>query len=477
MSRCRENTDRWNVVCPSGNGRALPAMKPTMLIVDDDVQVQALLGRILEQEGYDVVQAVDGESGLSSLARHPVDIVLLDLHLPDQDGLSVLGRMRSEEHDQPVLMMSGEGTVESAVQATRLGAVDFLQKPLLRERVVVTVANVLRFEQLRRENEVLSSGLRQGLVGSGRAMRALNHTIDKAAPTEGRVLITGENGTGKELVARALHERSQRAGHAFVKINCAAVPRDLIESELFGHEQGAFTGATRTRRGKFELADEGTLFLDEIGEMPPQMQAKVLRVLQEGEFERVGGDRTISVDVRVIAATNRQLEQMIQDGTFRQDLYYRLNVIHIRTPPLRERFEDIPELIHHFIARAVERNSASRVEFHADAVEHLQRHEFPGNVRELQNLVERLVIMRERDVVDVGDIIRHVGMDEPAASIAKVFEPGHSFRTLVDRVSRRIIEEALDHHDFNMTETARALEMERSHLYKKCRALGVDHKR
>ncbi|MEO1482477.1 MAG: sigma-54 dependent transcriptional regulator [Myxococcota bacterium] len=452
-------------------------MKPTMLIVDDDEQVQALLGRILEQEGYDVVRAGDGEAGLHSLARHPVDIVLLDLHLPDQDGLSVLGRMRSEEHDQPVLMMSGEGTVESAVRATQLGAVDFLQKPLLRERVVVTVANVLRFEQLRRENEALANDMRRGLVGSGRAMRALNHTIDKAAPTEGRVLITGENGTGKELVARALHERSRRASQPFVKLNCAAIPRDLIESELFGHEQGAFTGATRTRRGKFELADEGTLFLDEIGEMPAEMQAKVLRVLQEGEFERVGGDRTLVVDVRVVAATNRQLDTMIQDGTFRQDLYYRLNVIHIRTPPLRERREDIPELVHHFVAQAAERNSASRIEFHQNAIQHLQRHSFPGNVRELQNLVERLVIMRERDVIDVGDIIRQVGLDEGGASGPRLFEPGHSFKVLVERASRSVLEEALDHHNYNMTETARALEMERSHLYKKCRALGVEHKR
>ncbi|MEO1172876.1 MAG: sigma-54 dependent transcriptional regulator, partial [Myxococcota bacterium] len=317
----------------------------------------------------------------------------------------------------------------------------------------------------------------RGLVGSGRAMRALNHTIDKAAPTEGRVLITGENGTGKELVARALHERSRRASQPFVKLNCAAIPRDLIESELFGHEQGAFTGATRTRRGKFELADEGTLFLDEIGEMPAEMQAKVLRVLQEGEFERVGGDRTLVVDVRVVAATNRQLDTMIQDGTFRQDLYYRLNVIHIRTPPLRERREDIPELVHHFVAQAAERNSASRIEFHQNAIQHLQRHSFPGNVRELQNLVERLVIMRERDVIDVGDIIRQVGLDEGGASGPRLFEPGHSFKVLVERASRSVLEEALDHHNYNMTETARALEMERSHLYKKCRALGVEHKR
>lgn len=453
-------------------------MKPTILVVDDDEHVQALLQRIFEREGFDVVRALSGAEGLSALPSHPIDVVLLDLHLPDQDGLSVLSKMRVEEHDQPVLMMSGEGTVESAVRATQLGAVDFLQKPLVRERVLVTISNVMRLERLRRENEALVDDSTRGLIGASRAMRSVLHMIEKAAPTEGRVLITGENGTGKELVARAIHEHSRRADHPFIKLNCAALPRDLIESELFGHEQGAFTGATRTRRGKFELADEGTLFLDEIGEMPAEMQAKVLRVLQEGEFERVGGDRTLSVDVRVVAATNRNLERMIEEGRFRQDLYYRLNVIHIRTPPLRERREDIPELAHHFAARAAERNGNARIELRARAVEALARHDYPGNVRELQNLVERLVIMAEGDVVDVADVLRHAGEPSAAAgSTGVLFTPGRTFKELHDAAGRQILEEALAHHGYNMSETARALEMERSHLYKKCRALGVETSR
>ncbi len=453
-------------------------MRPTILVVDDDEHVQALLERIFEREGFDVVRASSGAEGLAALPSHPIDVVLLDLHLPDQDGLSVLSKMRVDEHDQPVLMMSGEGTVESAVRATQLGAVDFLQKPLVRERVLVTISNVMRLERLRRENEALAHDSTRGLIGTSRAMRGVLHMIEKAAPTEGRVLITGENGTGKELVARAIHESSRRADHAFIKLNCAAIPRDLIESELFGHEQGAFTGATRTRRGKFELADEGTLFLDEIGEMPTEMQAKVLRVLQEGEFERVGGDRTLSVDVRVVAATNRNLEQMIEDGRFRQDLYYRLNVIHIRTPPLRERKEDIPELAHHFVARAAERNGSPAVELHGRALEALARHDYPGNVRELQNLVERLVIMAEGDVIDIADVLRHAG-EEPQGKngAAGLFAPGRSFKDLHDAAGRRILEEALEHHGYNMSETARALEMERSHLYKKCRALGVETSR
>ncbi|MEO1301810.1 MAG: sigma-54 dependent transcriptional regulator [Myxococcota bacterium] len=449
-------------------------MKTTLLVIDDDTHVQALLERIFEREGYDVVAATTGAEGLDALPRHPIDVVLLDLHLPDQDGLSVLSKMRVEEHDQPVLMMSGEGTVESAVRATQLGAVDFLQKPLLRERVLVTLGNVLRFERIRQENEALMEGYAHGLVGSGRAMRSLLHTVDKAAPTEGRVLITGENGTGKELIARAIHEGSRRRQHPFIKLNCAALPRDLIESELFGHEQGAFTGASRTRRGKFELADEGTLFLDEIGEMPPEMQAKVLRVLQEGEFERVGGDRTISVDVRVVAATNRDLEAMIESGKFRQDLYYRLNVIHVRTPPLRERREDIPDLVRHFLKLAAERNGSLGAEFSSRALSTLSGFDYPGNVRELQNLVERLVILSDTDTIDEADVLRHAGTGEQTQESGPLYQPGISFKELVDRSGRRILEEALHHHEFRMAETARALDMERSHLYKKCRALGVD---
>src|SRR5688572_25595587 len=326
-------------------------MSLTVLIADDEPAIVKSLARVLERKGHGIESSSNGAGVFEILAARPIDAVLLDLHMPDQDGLSVLAAMRAKGYEQPVIMVSGEGTIEQAVRAVQLGASDFIQKPFAPERVLITLDNALRFVRLAREHAELKAEVSatEELLGTSAVMLQLKATIEKAAPSEGRVLITGENGTGKELVARAIHARSARRAGPFVKFNCAAVPVNLIESELFGHERGAFTGAIAPRRGRFENADGGTLFLDEVAEMPPEMQAKMLRVLQEGELERLGGSKPIKVDVRVIAATNRNLEQMIGEGRFREDLYYRLNVIRLEVPPLRARKDDVPLLTRRFV--------------------------------------------------------------------------------------------------------------------------------
>ncbi len=449
--------------------------RSTILVIDDEPNILTTVRRNLEVEGHTVMVAGSGHAGLAKLAESDVDLVLLDVMMPGENGLEVLPKIRAASPDTIVVMMSGNATIETAVQATKLGALDFLEKPL-GPKLAVTVENALSFARLRHENQRLRGRVQTdfAMIGKGTAMRAIFDKVAKTAPATGRVLITGENGTGKELVARALHEHSKRADGPFVKLNCAAIPSELIESELFGHEKGAFTGATQQRRGKFELADTGTLFLDEIGDMNPSAQAKVLRVLQENELERVGGGETIKVDVRVVAATNKDLQAEIAAGRFREDLYYRLAVVPIELPPLRARREDIPSLIEHFTELACADNGRRAKKVAPSAMTLLMQHDWPGNVRELRNMVERLVILTgDAEVIteaDVGDALPRV------KSVKPEFARGTPFKDLVAAAEREIIMAALDANDHHVSNTARELQLERSHLYKKMRALGIDHR-
>jgi DNA-binding NtrC family response regulator len=449
-------------------------MGATILIVDDERNIQVTLARALSLEGYAAETASGGQEALEKIAALPVDLVVMDVKMPDVDGLTVLEKARATRPELPVIIMSGHGSLETVRQAFKLGAFDYLEKPITeRDKLLVAVRNGLALRRLALENAELRREAGRGeMMGSGGAMQRLRDLIRRAAPSEGRVLVTGENGTGKELVARALHEGSRRKAAPFVKLNCAAVPADLIESELFGHEKGAFTGAVAARRGKFELADGGTLFLDEVGDMPAAMQAKVLRALQEGELERVGGQQTLRVDVRVVAATNKDLSAEVAAGRFREDLFYRLAVVLVHVPPLRERKEDIPELAASFLAEACARNGRRPMTFGREALLALQSHSWPGNVRELRNLVERIAILcdgpalSDADVASVLPGARRPREERPARE-------GASFHELVEDAEREIILAALARQGENVTETARALGLERSHLYKKMRALGI----
>jgi DNA-binding NtrC family response regulator len=451
----------------------------TILIIDDEQNILVTLSRALQLENYRTEVAGGGKVGLSKLAEQPVDLVLLDVKMPDMDGLDVLEKISESHPGLPVIMMSGHATVEIAVRAVRMGAIDFLEKPLSSEKVMVTVANTLKLRQLCEENRDLKelAGLQNRMVGDSPPMRVLYDQIKIVAPSNGRVLITGENGSGKELVARAIHENSLRASNPFIKVNCAAVPRELIESELFGHEKGSFTGASQQRRGKFELADAGTLFLDEIGDMRLSMQAKLLRVLQEGEIERVGSADTIVVDVRVIAATNQDLPKAISAGRFREDLFHRLNVIPIRVPALRERREDIPALTSHFLRQACEQNNRPAKSFAPGALERLSDHDFSGNVRELKNSVERLVIMVPDDTIKPTDVdcwmkpgLRPGNTEGTESSF---YNPDLTIKEMLANAERTFILQALQNRDGHVTNAAKQLGLERSHLYKKMKALGI----
>jgi DNA-binding NtrC family response regulator len=460
-------------------------MAGTILIVDDEKNIQSTLSRALEIEGYTTRTAGSAQEAKETLARELVDLVLLDVKLPDGDGLDVLADISRKTESLPVIMMSGHGTIETAVRATKLGALDFIEKPIGADRLFVAVANALRLRRMEEENRALRAEYgRYDMVGQSKAMTSLFETLRRAAPTEGRVLITGENGTGKELVARALHENSRRRHAPFVKVNCAAVPHDLIESELFGHERGAFTGAVASRRGKFEAANGGTLFLDEVGDAPLPLQAKLLRVLQEGELERVGGTQTIRVDVRVVAATNKDIKAEIAAGRFREDLYYRLNVVAIRVPALRERKDDVPALVNYFLHEACQKNG-KHLELTQAAIDELASYDYPGNVRELRNLVERLAILAEGPSVGVDELTSIIDIPVPGgapipavAEMLKADTAGGtpSMQALRDQIvdaERQIIARTLEQTNGNVAETARILDLERSHLYKKMRSLGI----
>jgi DNA-binding NtrC family response regulator len=448
--------------------------KPSLLIVDDEPNILSTLRRALELEGYAVEVAGGGRIALEKLKAGGFDGVLLDVAMPDLDGLSTLRQLREQAPELPVVMMSGNATLKDAVEATRLGASDFLEKPLTTDKVLITVQNALKLARLERDAEEHKqkerADLQQWMIGTGPRMKRVLETIRKAAPSTARVLVTGERGTGKELVARALHELSKRKDGPFVKLNCAAIPAELIESELFGHEKGAFTGATQMRRGKFEQAHGGTLFLDEIGDMTASAQAKVLRVLQENEVERVGGAETINVDVRVVAATNKDLRADSEAGRFRPDLYDRLHVVAIEVPPLRERKEDLPQLVEHFLAEACAQNGKRKMKIEQPALSLLLQHDWPGNVRELKNVVERMVIFAG------GASIAEADVQDALPGVKAVrgrWHKGAALKDLVAAAEREIVLQALEANHHHIANTARELGLERSHLYKKMRALGI----
>jgi DNA-binding NtrC family response regulator len=446
----------------------------TLLVVDDEAAILSTLKTALSLEGYRVDVAGNVELAEKKLAAGQYDVLLFDVALPDGDGVELLGKVRAADADAAVVMMSGHATIETAVRATQLGALDFLEKPVSTDRLLLVVENALRLRRAEEQAHLYQreAGYFDEIVGSSGAMRELEQNLVRAAKSHASVLVTGERGTGKELVAKAIHRLSPRKSGPLEKLNCAAVPAELIESELFGHVAGAFTGATKLRKGKFERASGGTLFLDEVGDMPLAMQAKLLRVLQEREIERVGGSETLNVDVRVVAATNKNLVDACEAGEFRPDLYDRLNVLPLHLPPLRSRRDDIPELASHFVAQARSSHGRPGVTLESDAVDALVRHSFPGNVRELRNLIERLVILSPDDRITATEVARALGMGDTPKS-AGLFRPGVPFRVLVDEAERTILQEALQAHGGQMAATARALELERSHLYKKAKALGL----
>jgi DNA-binding NtrC family response regulator len=445
-----------------------------LLVVDDEPSILTTLQKALALEGHAVDVAGGVRVAEERLSKRSYDLALLDVALPDGDGVALLEAMRAGGNATPVVMMSGHATIDAAVRATRLGAVDFLEKPLSTDRLLLVVENTLRLVRAEEESRALrkATGQMGELIGQSRAMMLLREQIARAAKSQANVLVTGERGTGKELVARAIHDASPRAKGPLEKINCAAVPGELIESELFGHEAGAFTGATKQRRGKFERASGGTIFLDEVGDMPLPMQAKLLRVLQEREIERVGGSETLRIDVRVVAATNRDLVEREKQNAFRADLYDRLNVVPLALPPLRARREDVPELVQHFLALAATANDRPGIRIADDAIAALVAYSFPGNVRELRNVIERLVILTPDDTIDVSDVETCLGSGTVPSSLG-LYRPGIPLRVLVDEAERAILESAMAHHGGQMAATARALGLERSHLYKKCKALGL----
>jgi two-component system nitrogen regulation response regulator NtrX len=445
-------------------------MPESILIVDDERGIRETLQGVMEDEGF-VAEAVgSGEDCLKAIERRPYGCVLLDVWLPGIDGLETLKQLRAGGSDAAVVIISGHGNVETAVRATKLGAFDFIEKPLSIEKTVLVVRNALRQRQLEVMNAELTAELAEEyvMVGESVAMRALRQQITVAAPTDGRILIYGESGTGKELVAHGLHRQSRRSGAPFVEVNSAAIPEELIESELFGHMKGAFTGATSAKKGKFELADGATLFLDEVGDMSPSLQAKVLRVLEEQRFEPVGSTSSIAVDVRVIAATNKRLDIEIEQGNFRPDLFYRLNVIPFQLPPLRERLEDIPLLVDHFNRKFSIPYGKEPKEFTDEAYEDLQSYSWPGNVRELKNTIERVVIMHPGRKVTTGDLPPHGKEEPPAASFRFP-----SFKEATDAYHREFIQNKLSEADGNVSRAAELMGVDRSHLYRRMRALGI----
>lgn len=440
-----------------------------ILIVDDEDGIRRVLRQLLEYEGHEVRTAASGGEALEVFPEYKPELTFLDVKMARLDGLEVLVRLRQLDPRALVIMISGHGTIETAVEATRRGAYDFLEKPLDTDRILLTLRNALQQRGLADENARLRDEVesRYEIVGRSHAVRSLLERIEMVGPTEARVLVTGENGTGKELVAHAIHRLSRRVDGPFIEVNCAAIPAELIESELFGHVKGSFTGAFADRVGRFELAHEGTLFLDEIGDMSPAAQAKVLRVLQEGLVSRVGGERPIRVDVRVIAATNKELDREIEAGRFREDLYFRLNVVPILVPALRERRDDIPMLVQHFIDRAVEEQGLPRRSFAPAAVADLAQMEWPGNVRELRNAVERLLILARGPEITSTDVQRVAGAAPVQGALPTDLLATPTFSAFKEYAERTYILAKLRENDWNISETARSIEMPRSNLYKK----------
>ncbi|MGB5685147.1 MAG: sigma-54 dependent transcriptional regulator [Candidatus Electrothrix sp.] len=453
-------------------------MSSTILIIDDEAPIREVLSGILTDEGFHPLSAASAEEGLAMLAELDIHLVLLDIWLPGMDGIAALEKIKQDGNEVPVIMISGHGTIETAVQATRIGAFDFIEKPLSYDKVILAINQGLRVARLERENKLLRetkpSGSASAIIGDSAVVNHLCLQIERVAPTDASVLILGGHGTGKELVAQAIHSQSDRAKSPMIEVNCAAIPEELIESELFGYEQGAFTGADKAKKGKFDQADGSTLFLDEIGDMSLKSQAKVLRILQERKFERVGGAKTIEVDVRILAATNKNLEQEIEEGNFRADLFYRLNVVPIQLPDLKERREDIPALVASFLEQFRAKGLGAK-RFAGDALSMLIQHPWPGNIRELRNMVERLMIMIPGELITAKDVILFLN---PTAfqPLSGSFEAGYShlaFKDARKQFEHDYLKKKLEENEGNVSRTAETIGMERSHLHKKVKALGI----
>jgi two-component system, NtrC family, nitrogen regulation response regulator NtrX len=446
-----------------------------ILLIDDDAGIRESMRMPLEYEGYEYLQAATAEDGIALVQRESPDIVFLDVKMPGIDGMEALNRIKAIDDSVPVVMISAHGTTSTAFEASKRGAIDFIEKPFGAERLLVTIKNQLDRTRLIDENRTLrrAAEVRHQMVGESAGLRQVWDAIKRAAPTNATVLLHGESGVGKELVARAIHRNSLRSRERFIQVNCAAIPEELIESELFGHEKGSFTGATEKQIGKFEQADRGTIFLDEVGDMSPKTQAKVLRVLQEGEVERLGSARTIKVDVRVIAATNKDLDQEIEKGTFREDLYFRLSVIPIRVPPLRDRREDIPALVRHFADLFSRDNNRRPQRFTPAALEFLQKARWKGNVRELKNTVERLIIMTPGDTVDVDDLRDIVRLETKSVASDNEKEPPGTLREFKESAERAFLVGKLRENNWNISKTAEVIGTPRSNLYKKLEQYGI----
>ena len=453
--------------------------KAHLLLIDDDPNTLASLSRAFRLAGHDATVCDNANRAIELLQSHRFDLILSDVVMPGKTGMQLLEELKNSGLQTPIVLVSGQANIEMAVKATRLGALDFLEKPLTTDKLLLTVENALKLSRLEDENRELRHRLgKHELVGSGPAMTKLRAQIDRVAASETRVCILGETGTGKELVARAIHEKSPRHENDFITLNCAAVPAELIESELFGHEKGSFTGAAARHTGKFEQAEGGTLFLDEIGDMPLAMQAKLLRVLEEGEVERVGGDKPIKVNVRVIVATHRNLEELVRKNEFRADLFHRVYVFPLTLPPLRDRKEDFPALVSHFAVQVAKQNAWKEKLFSENAIDELRRYSWPGNVRELRNIVERLVLLSAEDAVTGDDVRQALPTGELSASSSSPSDAAATGQgTLEQRTEafeREVLLAEIRRHNFHMTNVARALGLERSHLYKKCQQLGID---
>ncbi len=446
----------------------------SILIIDDEKAICESIQMILDYEGYGVDFSTSATRGLEMLSEKKYSALLLDIQMPEMSGFEVLKRAKELEPSLSVIIISAHGSVENAIKATRLGAFDFIEKPIDREKLIISIRNAAEQSSLLQENEdIKKTFIGDGrILGTSKAIKQVLSMIDKVAPLDARVLITGENGTGKELVARAIHNGSSRKDKPFIEVNCAAIPNELIESELFGHEKGSFTGAVQQRIGKFELANNGTIFLDEIGDMSQQAQAKVLRAIEDGKIQRVGGTKSIEVDVRIIAATNKILKEEIERGGFREDLYHRLNVIPIHLPPLKERTEDIPILLEHFAKDITEKHKKAPIKFKEDAVKLLQSIPWSGNVRELRNVVERIIILVDKKELEKRDI--EFLFASAGSSMGDILTESNSFQEFKEKAEKAFIEKQLKTNDWNISKTAEALEIQRSHLYNKMKKYGIE---
>lgn len=446
----------------------------SILIIDDEKEICQSIKMILDYEGYRADYSISAKEGLENFFSNGFAALLLDIQMPEMNGFEVLKKVKEKKNNTSVIIISAHGSVDNAIKATKLGAFDFIEKPIDRDKLLISVRNAVdQFRLLSENEEIKKTYVGDGkILGKSKAIEKILEVIDKVASLDTRILITGENGTGKELVARAIHNKSNRKDKAFIEVNCAAIPNELIESELFGHEKGSFTGALQQRIGKFELANKGTIFLDEIGDMSPQAQAKVLRAIEDGKIERVGGTKKIEVDVRIISATNKKLKEEIDEGNFREDLFHRLNVIPINIPPLKERTEDIPILVNNFTNEITAKHKKPAVKFNDDALKFLQSLPWSGNVRELRNAVERIIIMVDKEKVDKDDI--EYLFSSGKSSIGSIINESNSFQEFKEKAEKIFIIKQLEANNWNITKTAEALDIQRSHLYNKMRKYEIE---